>query len=60
MLGFAELMVAVVDGLAIQKAVDDEFDLARPYAVLESMLDKCLPELLGTDSGSELRAGITK
>ena len=60
MLGFAELMVAVVDGLAIQKAVDDEFDLARPYAVLESMLDKCLPELLGTDSGSEQRAGITK
>jgi len=49
LLGFAELIVAVVDGLAIQKAIDDEFDLARPYAVLEVLLKEGLPELLGTD-----------
>jgi AcrR family transcriptional regulator len=49
LLGFAELVVAVVDGLAIQKAIDDEFDLSRPYAVLEVLLQEGLPELLGTD-----------
>jgi AcrR family transcriptional regulator len=49
LLGFAELIVAVVDGLAIQKAIDDDFDLSRPYAVLEYLLQKGLPELLGTD-----------
>ena len=49
LLGFAELIVAVVDGLAIQKAIDDEFDLSRPYAVLEVLLQEGLPELLGTD-----------
>ena len=49
LLGFAELIVAVVDGLAIQKAIDDDFDLSRPYAVLEVLLREGLPELLGTD-----------
>ena len=49
LLSFAELIVAVVDGLAIQKAIDDEFDLSGPYAVLEFLLQKGLPELLGTD-----------
>ena len=43
----------MVDGLAIQKAIDDDFDLSRPYAVLEVLLREGLPELLGTDlSGS--------
>jgi AcrR family transcriptional regulator len=49
LLGLAELMTAVVDGLAIQEAIDDGFDMRRPYAVLELMLQKSLPELL--DSG---------
>jgi len=49
LLGFADLIVAVLDGLAIQKAIDDEFDLSRPYAVLEFLLRKGLPELLGSD-----------
>ena len=44
--GLAELMTAVVDGLAIQEAIDDGFDMRRPYAVLEVMLQKSLPELL--------------
>lgn len=46
LLGFAELMVAVVDGLAIQRSLDDNFDLKRPYALLEQILRRCLPELL--------------
>jgi AcrR family transcriptional regulator len=49
MLGLAELMTAVVDGLAIQEAIDDGFDLRRPYAVLEFMLQRSLPELLDAD-----------
>ena len=31
-------MTAVVDGLAIQEAIDDDFDMRRAYAVLEFML----------------------
>ena len=46
LLGVAELMTAVVDGLAIQEAIDDDFDMRRPYAVLEFMLQRSLPELL--------------
>lgn len=57
LLGFAELMLAVVDGLAIQKAVDDDFDLTRPYAALESILRRGLPDLLGSDLGA---ATLTK
>ena len=49
LLGLAELMTAVVDGLAIQEAIDDQFDMRRAYAVLEFMLQRSLPELL--DSG---------
>jgi AcrR family transcriptional regulator len=46
LLGVAELMTAVVDGLAIQEAIDDDFDMRRAYAVLEFMLQRSLPELL--------------
>ena len=42
-------MTAVVDGLAIQEAIDDGFDTRRPYAVLEFMLRRSVPDLL--DSG---------
>ncbi len=49
LLGLAELMTAVVDGLAIQEAIDDGFDMRRPYAVLEFMLQRSLPELLDSD-----------
>ena len=57
LLGFADLIVAVVDGLAIQKAIDDDFDLSRPYAVLEVLLQEGLPELLGTDLGQGSASG---
>jgi AcrR family transcriptional regulator len=50
LLGLAELMTAVVDGLAIQEAIDDGFDTRRPYAVLEFMLQRSLPELLGSEA----------
>jgi AcrR family transcriptional regulator len=46
LLGVAELMTAVVDGLAIQEAIDDDFDARRAYAVLEFMLQRTLPELV--------------
>jgi hypothetical protein len=60
LLGFAELMVAVVDGLAIQRSLDDDFDLKRPYALLEQILRRCLPELLANAPGQEstLRTGL--
>ena len=46
LLGLAELMTAVVDGLAIQEAIDDGFDTRRPFAVLEFMLQRSLADLL--------------
>jgi AcrR family transcriptional regulator len=57
MLGVAELMTAVVDGLAIQEAIDDEFDMRRAYAVLEFMLQRSLPELLESGLPGERVAG---
>ena len=57
LLGLSELMTAVVDGLAIQEAIDDGFDMRRAYAVLEFMLQRSLPDLLdaglGGDSASD-------
>lgn len=57
MLGVAELMTAVVDGLAIQEAIDDDFDMRRAYAVLEFMLQRSLPELLESGLTAEAVAG---
>ena len=57
MLGVAELMTAVVDGLAIQEAIDDDFDMRRAYAVLEFMLQRSLPELLESGLPAEAVAG---
>jgi AcrR family transcriptional regulator len=57
MLGVAELMTAVVDGLAIQEAIDDEFDMRRAYAVLEFMLQRSLPELLESGLPAEVVSG---
>jgi AcrR family transcriptional regulator len=39
LLGVAQLLSAVIDGLAIQVAVDPEVDLANPYRVLARMLE---------------------
>jgi AcrR family transcriptional regulator len=57
LLGLSELMTAVVDGLAIQEAIDDGFDTRRAYAVLEFMLQRSLPELLESDLPGGSRPG---
>ena len=38
LLGLAQLLSAVIDGLAIQVAVDPDVDLSNPYRVLARML----------------------
>jgi AcrR family transcriptional regulator len=55
--GVAELMTAVVDGLAIQEAIDDEFDMRRAYSVLEFMLERSLPVLLESGLPGEAVSG---
>ena len=57
LLGVADLMTAVVDGLAIQEAIDDDFDMRRAYAVLEFMLQRSLPDLLDADLDLAARPG---
>jgi AcrR family transcriptional regulator len=39
LLGLAQLLSAVIDGLAIQTAIDPETDLVNPYRVLAQMLE---------------------
>lgn len=39
LLGLAQLLSAIIDGLAIQVAVDPDMDLANPYRVLARMLE---------------------
>jgi hypothetical protein len=41
LLGVAQLLSAIIDGLAIQAAVDPDVDLANPYRALARMLE-CL------------------
>lgn len=43
LLGLAQVLSAVIDGLAIQAAIDPELDLANPYRVLTRMLEDSLP-----------------
>jgi AcrR family transcriptional regulator len=38
LLGLAQLLSAIIDGLAIQTAVDPEMDLSNPYRILARML----------------------
>jgi len=40
LLGLAQILSAVIDGLAIQAAIDPELDLANPYRIFHKML-KC-------------------
>ena len=39
LLGLAQLLSAVIDGLAIQAAVDPDYDLSNPYRVLTRLLE---------------------
>jgi len=45
LLGLAQLLSAVIAGLAIQTAIDPDLDLANPYRVLFRLVDGALPEL---------------
>jgi len=45
LLGLAQLLSAVIDGLAIQAAIDPEVELANPYRVLTALLKDALPRL---------------
>ena len=51
-LGLSQLLGAMIDGLAIQQAVDPEgLDISVPYRVLEMLLEEVLMAVL-TDKGS--------
>jgi len=45
LLGLAQLLSAVIDGLAIQAAIDPDLDLTNPYRVFYKMLDRSLSAL---------------
>jgi AcrR family transcriptional regulator len=42
LLGLTQILSAVIDGLAVQAAVDPDLDLTKPYRVLEKLLDGSL------------------
>jgi AcrR family transcriptional regulator len=46
LLGLAQVLSAVIDGLAIQAAIDPGMDLANPYRVLSRMLESGAVEAL--------------
>jgi AcrR family transcriptional regulator len=49
LLGLTQLLSAVIDGLAVQIAIDPDLDLANPYRVFQSMLAGSLAEFTGGD-----------
>lgn len=62
LLGLAQILSAVIDGLAIQAAIDPELDLANPYRILHRMLKCSLGALpdgglggVGPPSGAQSR-----
>jgi AcrR family transcriptional regulator len=57
LLGLAQLLSAVIDGLAIQAAIDPELDLANPYRIFHKMLECSLVTLPDGSLGSVGRTG---
>jgi AcrR family transcriptional regulator len=58
LLGLAQILCAVIDGLAIQAAIDPDLDLANPYRIFRKMLEGspfALPD--GTIGGGGPAAG---
>jgi AcrR family transcriptional regulator len=53
LLGLTQILSAVIDGLALQAAIDPDFDLANPYRVLEKMLEGSLLALPDVRAGSD-------
>lgn len=56
LLGLAQVLSAVIDGLAIQVAIDPGLDLANPYRVLTRMLEGSLAGALGGRGTGEASA----
>jgi AcrR family transcriptional regulator len=52
LLGLAQVLSAVIDGLAIQAAIDPGIDLSNPYRVFTRMLRLSLAEDLGRAEGA--------
>jgi AcrR family transcriptional regulator len=52
LLGLTQLLSAVIDGLAIQLAIDPERDLANPYRVFQEMLAVRIAKLTGAPAGA--------
>ena len=50
LLGLAQVLSAVIDGLAIQAAIDPDLDLANPYRVFTRMLRRSLAD--------DMRSGV--
>ena len=46
LLGLSQVLSAVIDGLAIQRAIDPTLDLSNPYRVLTRMLQRSLEDQL--------------
>jgi AcrR family transcriptional regulator len=56
LLGLSQVMSAVIDGLAIQRAIDPAIDLSNPYRVFARMLERSLAdELRGNGAGGPAR-----
>ena len=51
LLGLAQILSAVIDGLAIQSAIDPDLDLTNPYRIFHKMLECSLPALPRGRSG---------
>jgi AcrR family transcriptional regulator len=57
LLGLAQILSAVIDGLAIQAAIDPELDLANPYRIFHKMLECSLVALSDGKLGGPAPAG---
>jgi AcrR family transcriptional regulator len=51
--GLSQLLSAVIDGLALQAAVNPNVDLANPYRVFSRMLENSLSEILPPHAGGK-------
>ena len=51
LLGLAQILSAVIDGLAIQTAIDPEIDLTNPYRIFHRMLECSLSAIPGGKPG---------
>jgi len=60
LLGLTQLLSAVIDGLAVQAAIDPSLDLANPCRVLHRMLEGATPPFSAADGHAGLGSGSTE